>query len=268
MRLNRKPIAALVIGTASAFGANAYQQFSGVDINGVDLPLAAAARINSTLASDDFARALAASQFVGSSLTETFEGFDKDTSGSLSLDLGTAGRATLTATEGKVTELPAVGDTRNGRYSVPGGRKYWDVTVDPDRAGSFDITFDQSMAAFGFYGVDLGDFGGVLTVELFKVDGNGTSTKVGESPVDSATDQEATGSIAYFGLIARSSAEFFNKISFVYKSDKPSGKDGFAFDNLTVGTAVEPPPASVPEPMTLALVGLALAGLGLSRRRA
>jgi len=40
--------------------------------------------------------------------------------------------------------------------------------------------------------------------------------------------------------------------------------DIFAFDNMTIGSLEQ---VRIPEPGTLALLGIALAGIGLSRRR-
>lgn len=241
------------IGLLAASGAQAYTTYSGIDNNG-NPSVALAATPNSTAAELSFK-----SQLTGVG-TETFESYDAGTSTPLAIAFPGAGTATLLG-GGNVSAV-APGTTNGvGRYSVPSATssKFWEVGA--GAAGNFDVTFSGAIAAFGFYGIDIGDFAGTLTIDLF----DAANALVGSLAVPKAAENLADGSVLYFGFIAANAGEQFTKVSF--RTTAGTG-DFFAFDNFTIGTQEQVcENCAVPEPGSLALFSLGLLGLGLARRR-
>ena len=247
------PTIALASLTVLAAGsAGAYTVLSGVDANGNSTRLLTTP--NSSAADNSF-RALLTG--VG---TETFETQTVGATAPLVLNFGAAGTATLTGGNGRVTATAS--NTINvGRYSVPGGTNYYDVTA--SAVNSFQINFSQEIAAFGFYGVDIGDFRGALQLEFV----DSANRAIASLNVPTAGEALANGSVLYFGVIATTSAELFRSVRFI-TTGVGNEPDFFGFDSMTIGTQAQvSPPTGVPEPGSLALVGAALLGLGYARRR-
>lgn len=247
--MKMKTIAAAVASVAAVgFAANAQAAliYFGEDLNSsATVPLAAIP--NSSAAEASFLSGLVG---VG---TETFEGIAAGTTAPLMLTFPGAGTATLTGGSGSVQSVAAGTTNGVGRYSIPSGSssRYWEVQA---QGGSFVITFSGSVAAFGFYGIDIGDYGGQLTLGF----SNGQNVVVNNtSGVGGSTD----GSVLFFGYIAQNPLEEFTSVTF---NTTAGGSDFFAFDNFTIGSAAQ---VQIPEPGSLALMGLGLAGLAAWRRR-
>lgn len=155
-----------------------------------------------------------------------------------------------------------------GRYSIPSATssKFWSVDASGVNS-SFTIEFSAAIAAFGFYGIDIGDFGGQVQIDLLAADMTTVITSFQPSytiGVDGSTD----GSVLYFGVVAGATdgSEDFHGLRF---SSTRQVADVFAFDNFTIATRdqIVEPPNGVPAPGTLALLGAALLGFGARRKQ-
>jgi hypothetical protein len=169
--------------------------------------------------------------------TENFESFANNSVPPLNLTFG-ADTATLTGGSAINSFFPA---SPAGRIPTS-GTKYFTAN------NTFNIAFSTPQAAFGFYGTDIGDFNGQLTLTLNFAGGGSTVIDVPH------TLEAPSASILYFGVIATTSAELFSSLSF----GTTTGDDIFGFDDMTIGRLEQV--NTVPEPGTIALVA---AGIGI-----
>jgi hypothetical protein len=118
-----------------------------------------------------------------------------------------------------------------GRFATSGSQ-YLEVSQ-----SAFNITFSSPVAAFGFYGTDIGDFNGQLTVTTQ----NGGSTLY----TVANTVNGANGSLLFWGII--DTANPFISVTF---GNTAAGVDFFGFDDMTIGdiqqVAQTPLPAALP----------------------
>jgi hypothetical protein len=199
---------------------------------GEDLGAGGGAQPNADAAQADFL-----SMLSGVS-TEDFESIAAGTTDPALSFNGSAGTINATLAGGaRVINSPCC-----GRFATSGAQ-----LLEAD-AANFDISFGTDVAAFGFFGTDIGDFGGALTVTI-----DGVAYDVGN------TLGAAEGSVLFWGII--DTAAPFTTISF---SNSDFG-DVFGFDDMTVGDIRQVVPT--PEPGALGLLGLGLLGLAARRRR-
>lgn len=177
--------------------------------------------------------------------TEDFESYAAGTTAPLGISFPGAGTATLTG-DGYVQEILGT-DTWAGRYPISGDQIWGQVST-----ASFSIMFSEAIAAFGFYGIDLGDFAGQITVTL--ASGSTTSYDIPH------TVGAPGGSVIFWGII--DTENLFTSITF---SNTGSSADYFGFDDFTIGSYEQV--VTTPEPVTMLLLGFGLIGLAGFRRK-
>lgn len=243
----RRAVGVSVLSALASLPLSAQSVYAGFDNDG-------SASSRSSLTNSNLARNQFAAQLSGVG-TETFEGFSRGTTSPLGLNFPGAGTATLTGS-GCVSDIGwsacsnqvsnSNGQTNGfGRYAVSGSN-YYEVN-----AGDFRINFSQAIAAFGFYGIDIGEFGGTLALRFY----NG-STLLDTQPVSFTVGD---GSAFYFGYI--NTSNLFTSVEFELGG---SSSDVFAFDDMTIGSREQ---VSVPEPASAALVLTGLAGFAAAAHR-
>lgn len=227
----------------------AIQTFFGQDLNAnASVPLNPIP--NSAAAETSFLSNLSG---VGTETFETLSG-----SAPLNLVFPGAGTATLSGTGSVVTLANQTTTNGAGRYGITrdgGTESYYEAQASTG-GGNFAITFSSAIAAFGFYGIDIGDFGGQLQLQLGFF-GGGTQTLT--VPSGASTPD---GSVLYYGFISNDPSQLISSIQFL----DTNTSDIFAFDNMTVGSLQQV--TSAPDGgSTLALLSGSLLGLGMLRRR-
>jgi len=222
--------------------------FFGEDINtsytggAIDDSVPLVVRPNSDAASNSFQ-----SQLTGVS-TENFEGFANGATPSV-LTFG-PDLANLTGNP-SILEV-AAGTTFNGIYPTSGTKTLFQVLQ-----SSFDISFSNPQAAFGFYATDIGE---LASLQLSFDSVSGPDVLI---PVPHTVNPNNTGSVLFFGYI--DSQNPFTKVTFI--NTNPGSNDGFGYDDLTIGRVENVIDATVPEPATLTLFLLGGVGAVVSRRR-
>lgn len=173
--------------------------------------------------------------------TEDFEGFTPGTTAPLSLTFTGAGGATLLGGGDIASVTP--GTTNGVRRYATSGSNFWETG-----STGFSIDFADPIAAFGFNGIDIGDFNGQVTVTT--VGGVNQFYNVGNAISGPG------GSVLFWGVI--DTDDLFSSITF---SNTNAGTDFFGFDDMTIGSLEQVRPAPAPGPLALIALGWGLMGL-------
>jgi uncharacterized protein YhjY with autotransporter beta-barrel domain len=193
-------------------------QFSGTVFFGEDLHNDDDTRIPAT-PNSDAAQARFFSSLAGSSV-ESFESFsDNQVPGTLSFT-GSAGALTaILSGSGFFVNVIPTGTSGAGRYPTDGNNY---LHAD---ASNFTLTFPKAISGFSFKGVDIGDFGGVVTLGLTRSTG-GLDTLIIPHTVGSGGSTD--GSVLFFGFTSPSQP--YTAIAFTFSG----GNETFAFDEMTI----------------------------------
>lgn len=187
--------------------------------------------------------------------TESFESFATGSTTPLNLSFSGAGTATL-SNNGTVS----VNAGGAGRRPTDGFR-YWDLSTGGG-GSQFSIQFSSYIAAFGVYGVDVGDFGDQLTLSFYS-GGLLVDTWSPTHGLGGGANGANDGNLNFFGYINTST--LYNEIRFSSTSLTQQTPDFWGFDQMTIGSVEQ---VRVSEPSALALLGAGVVALAWRRRRA
>jgi len=233
---------ALLLASASAASAQPLTFF------GEDLGLGEMTRLTVHPNADAARNAFLANLLTGVG-TENFEGFADGATTPLALNFPGDGTATLLGGQ-SIVSLSS-GTDGLGRFPISGTNYFFPGLQ------AFAIAFSPTpVAAFGFYGTDIGDFGGQITLTLFR-DGIVTRTLT----IPSTINAEG-GGVVYFGVI--DIEQPFNRVEF---GNTAQGVDVFGFDDMTVASINQVSPNLIPAPPSLVLGTIGFTGLAWYRLR-
>jgi len=225
-------------------------QANTVTFFGEDVNLAGGSSITATLANSNAAQAAFFANLTGVG-TETFEGFTTGQTLPITVNFSGAGSATLTDPTNSSSIFS--GPDGAGRFPISGS-KY----LETGAGSGFEITFSSPISAFGFYGTDIGDFGGALALTMAESGGGTVQLPVGNTI---GSNGSTSGSALYFGFYDLTNTY----TSITFDNTGSGGVDVFGFDNFSIGSLQQVTPT--PEPGTLSLLGLGLVSLlGLRRK--
>ncbi|MDR3323318.1 MAG: PEP-CTERM sorting domain-containing protein [Zoogloeaceae bacterium] len=204
---------------------------------------------HSDAAHSDFVDAIAGYQYGYDDLESYAAG--SRTPGTMALDFGNLG--TLTLSGGYMVNA-AAGSASSFPFS---GTHYWETNGSQNAQSlSQSFSFSQPVSGFGFYGSDFNDYtnpGSPTLATVYFADGTTSAYTIGST-------SSPNGSALFWGFLSPDAQ--ITGVTFADTLNR--GDDWLGFDNFYV---VGAPLSAVPEPGTLALFSLGLAGLAATRLR-
>jgi len=185
--------------------------------------------------------------------TQTFESYAPGTS--LPLTIGFMGAGSATLTDPTNTSLIVSGNDGAGRFPISGSNY-----LETGAGSGFTLTFSSPIAAFGFYGTDVGDFGGALSLGLTDAMGNTSSLNIGNTL---GSNGSTSGSVLYFGFY--DTTDTYKSITF--NNVGSGGVDVFGFDDFSIGSSAQVTPSTSPEPGTYLLMATGLLAVLIFRKK-
>lgn len=164
-----------------------------------------------------------------------FEALPPGTTAPLAVEFpGSSGTITATvAGTGAVVEHEPFATDGDGRFSVLGGVRFWLATAPAGVEENFAVGFSQSVAAFGFWGTDPGDFGGTLVVDLLDASNAVMQSFDIDVPGALGVGGSADGAVFFWGLKTTVAGELFRRVRIRITGTVTA--DLFGFDSFTVG---------------------------------
>jgi hypothetical protein len=210
------------------------------------------------------------------------EGLESFAAGTAVNNLTLFGGAATVTTAGEVTNMVSDGAGGvTGRYNTTPGCDPINGCMFIETAGSLTVAFGGNYSAFAFYGTDFSDYNGVITIEILEVTADGslqtvsgatsildftnTSSSGGTSSDGSTKSSNPDGSLMFWGFTDDTRGYAGVRIN-ISQSNTGTSMDYVGFDDFVLGDFVATG-GTVPEPASLALVGLSLVGLAAVRRR-
>lgn len=162
----------------------------------------------------------------------------------------------------KVQKANGNGLTNAGTFPTEGERG-----ISINSMNRFEVLLDEAIAAFSFWGTDLGDLDNTLTIELYR-----DTTLLATQPINYLDENSGDSSVFFFGSIAEDPTEYFNRV--VFNNSKNTGTgDAIGLDQFTIAIPSQvvgldnlgTDPTTVPTPALLP--GLLGFGLRIWKRR-
>jgi hypothetical protein len=194
---------------------------------------------------------------VPGNTTQNLDGLAASAVAPLAFSFGSIGASLTGGAGGLIVSLPD--PTTDGQGGFPiSNNNIWQVEGSP-----FQIKLNKKVTAFGFYGIDIGDAGGQVAINL-----DGVAAPAINHSLTLDLSKATNGSVFFWGII---NDVPFDTIDVLYSNVVPQNGviDRFNFDDFMVGPEAQAALAPTPEPGTLLLLGSSLAGVGsaLWRRR-
>jgi hypothetical protein len=239
-----------IVASGSVMPAGAFSLFFGEDVN--------ADRNINNIPNSKAAETAFLSKLTGYQ-TEGFEGITTGFSQTTALTNATITTNLVTSGVSDILINPMTG-LPTGRFPIgSSSTKYYEV----GSAGSnttTTITFNNSIAAFGFYATDIENLEGIQIQLNDSANTLLTWTRTATTPV--------SGSAMYYGIVAQNLGETFTSATFSLSPVTPDKQqDRFGLDNLSFATfaQLKASATAVPEPFTV--IGTLIGGTAAFRMR-